>query len=606
MGYFRAAGTGLARGALGLPAALSDFGNFALGQYGNAPLTKNTPLGFAARGMQAVGKAVPRYFGEDSTTGLMDKYLPAEKADGPRAVQNISEGIGGAVLPGGVMSLGQRLLLGAASGTGAAAGEAALGPLGGLVGAVLGGGGASLGMTWKDNSRRILKEGMENTTPKDFAAARRAERTLEGEGISHLKSQLLPNSTLPEIVQQASENPSVLPKLRSALANSGEEAQGALSRWRYSELPLGIDSSRQRLGGVGKKAASSLKGLQNEANQAFEKSLGKGASEQIVPEEDLIPLIDRLYSIADDPRYLGRLDENTKMIDRMVGKISDLNSSLGVRQGDLEGLARGLQKQAAKEGLDGQTARMLKEAIQEFTPGYAPARAAKTAFMRENVDPAKAGLIGDAARTKAPLSLTSKFFPRDSTQVTELTDFGRRVGPDALGEVLDEHIGKVANSAFRKPLTGPEQINDFTSKLMGTQAQRKNIYAALDVIAEGNGADPRKVRVGFAKLLRGLETFQNAKIGDRIDRVALEQKAGQNVAGTTIALQSRLARLRQLTVTKQTYEKIGKIVTSKDGLSQLEVIAESKDPKILQMYTRSLASEAGTQIEAGAGNEGEQ
>ena len=597
--YGRAVLTGAVRGAAGLPAFAADATSYLTGklldQYANSEWNKNTPIGMAAGLAQAGRKKFTDAIGMKTVGEGIEKVLPTETSPGPRFVQNISEGLGGAFTPGSAMTLGQKLLMGAMSGTGAGVGETFYGPLGGMAGGFLGGAGAGIALARTDNANRLLRQGMsEMDTTKDFAMAKRLERDLKEAGVtSHLKSQLLgPRSTVSQIVEQASEDPRVLPQLTTHLEKSGEQAQSALDKWRYSELPLGLESSRKRLGNVSKSAQAATKELGREANKAFEGKLVPGAPDDVLGEGEIIGLLDKLGQIADDPRYVGKLHKDNAEVERVMKTVSDLHNTYGVRQGDLEGLARSLQAKAGKEGLDGQTARMVKEAIQDYTPGYTKAREAKTDFMKAVVEPAKEGLVGDAARTKSPLSLTAKFFPVNSTQVTEIRDFGRQVGAEALGSVLDEHIMKVANASFRKPLTGPAQIREFTAKLMGTQAQRKNVYAALDTLSEANGTDPRAARVGFAKLLRGLETFYDANSGTQLNRIALEQEAGKNIPGMAVALQSRFARFLQLGATAKTYKKIADIVTSPDGLKQLEEIANTEDPKILQTFIRMNLIEA--------------
>lgn len=596
--YAKAAVTGVGRGALGLPALVSDAMNYGLKKYGEGEWTANTPMGMGARAMRSISTAVPKMFGAGSAGELLDTAIPKETDSRLRLTQNIGEGLGGAALPGGNLTALQRAMLGGSSGLGAGIGEEALGPLGGLAGAVLGGGIAAGAIKYENNPRAMLKQAMENMDSKGFAKARRLEKTLVEEGIPHLKSQLLgPGSTLDELVAQASEHPSVMPKLRKQLGESGEKAKTALDKWRFQELPNEFKSSRERLTDVSKQAGKTVGTLKAEANQAFVRNLPEGAAAEAVAPQDIESLVSRLGQIADDPNFAGQLSPDASFIKGIISDITSVNGTMGVRQGDLEGLSRSLGTRAAKEGVGGAVARRVKEALQETVPDYAQARAAKTSTMRDVVNPAQEGLIGEAANAKSPAALTSRFFPKSMTQVTEIKNFGQQVGVDALGSVLDEHIGKVANTSFSKPLTGPEQINRFTKELMGTEAQRKNLYAALDTLSEGKGADPRKVRVGFAKLVRALETFNDAKVGSKLNRVELEQRAGQNVTGTLFAPQSRLSRIRQLSVTKRTYEKLGKIVTDPDGLKELEKIAMSKDPKVAAMFIRMNMIEAGDQGE---------
>lgn len=601
LGYGKALATGAARGAASLPAFVLDAAQYLT----SSPMPSDPDVAaFRVAGDRAKAAGFKKLTGFDmpeSASALVESLLPKEENPGTRMAQSVGEGLGSVLAgPGNAMTLGQKVLMGAMGGAGAGVGENLYGPLGAVVGSILGGGGTAIGLARKDNANRLLRQGMSEMDLKsDFAKARRLERDLNEAGVTaHLKSQLLgPRSTVGQIVQQASENPRVLPRLTTHLEKSGEQAQDALSKWRYSELPLGFDSSRQRLWGVVDDAKRSLSRLSGEANDAYVKQLPPDAPFEVMPTERVDELLYNLLSIEDDPRYLGRLSTKVNFIRDSVDKISDLHNTVGVRQGDVEGLAKELQDAAQKEGVAAAVKNRIKEAFQDSVPDYEPARNAKTAFMRGAVDSAKRGLIGDAARTKAPLSLTSKFFPRDSTQVTEIQDFGRQVGAEALGSVLDEHISKVANAAFRKPLTGPAQIQEFTTNLMGTAAQRKNVYAALDSLSESAGTDPRATRVGFAKLLRGLETFSDAQVGTQLNRVALEQEAGRSAIGMATALQSRFARFVQLGATAKAYEKIGKIVTSPDGLKQLEAIANTKDPKLLRTFVQQNLLEVGRQVD---------
>ncbi len=600
--YAKAAATGVGRGALGLPAAVYDLSTWGTRSMDSTPSPNDTPDMAKLKALRAQPTTIPKLFGKESAGELLDAMLPKEEDSRLRMTQNIGEGLGGAAIPGGNFTKLQRAGIGLSSGVGAGVGEETLGPLGGLAGALLGSGVASGAIKYQDNARAMLKQAMENMDTKgfsnSFAKARRIEKTLVDEGIPHLKSQLLgPGSTLDELVAQASEHPSVMPKLRKQLGESGEKAKMALDKWRFQEIPNEFKSSRERLTDVSKQSGKTVGALKAEANQAFVQNLPEGVAAEAVAPQDIESLVSRLGQIADDPNFAGQLSPDASFIKGIISDITSLEGTMGVRQGDLEGLSRSLGARAAKEGVGGAVARRVKEALQETVPDYAQARAAKAATMRDVVNPAQEGLIGEAANAKSPATLTSKFFPKSMTQVTEIKNFGQQVGVDALGSVLDEHIGKVANTSFSKPLTGPEQINRFTKELMGTEAQRKNLYAALDTIAEGKGADPRKVRVGFAKLVRALETFNDAKVGSKLNRVELEQRAGQTAVGIAVAPQSRAARFLQLRTTKRTYQKLGEIVTSPDGLKELEKIAMSKDPKVAAMFIRMNMIEAGDQGE---------
>lgn len=87
-----------------------------------------------------------------------------------------------------------------------------------------------------------------------------------------------------------------------------------------------------------------------------------------------------------------------------------------------------------------------------------------------------------------------------------------------------------------------------------------------------------------------LETLRDLKIAGKVGPVSIQQKAGEGLRAYAIATASRLGRSLWEKKTKETYEQIFNLLTTRDGLQKLQAIAKSPEPQAAQVFLRSVLS----------------
>lgn len=247
---------------------------------------------------------------------------------------------------------------------------------------------------------------------------------------------------------------------------------------------------------------------------------------------------------------------------------------------------------------------LISEARDRLGKAFSPIRAANEVWQvsRDTVtNPMQKGLTGQLAqmgggvkpdRFTAKTTALNMVFPADIRQPDAIRELGRQIGGEGVGELLREHLSRSMEKAVK--LTGEagrmQQPFDFVKTIAGTNAQRQNLEAALQITAESMGANPAEVRNGFYKLMRAFESTKDLKLPATVDRAVLQQQAGLNAPGLLVAPQSRLGRVLWERATEKTFKQIADIVMSPDGLKQLQAIAKSPGYSAAGAYARSILS----------------
>jgi len=507
--------------------------------------------------------------------------------------------------PGGLTNVARNLLVGSSAGTGSEGAAHLLGDnaLSRILGALAGGGVAAVGSSAVPNANKLIKQATSHMKDVDWRRAGVLEGLLENTGISHLKSQLLgPASTLDDLTSVAGSHPSVRPQLLGAVRNSPEEARKAFEVWSSGNLPPGVGSRRSVLEDVQGAAEGVIDTLKKDANKAYVNALPDGVSAERYGKAFVDTLRGQLETLVKDPERYGPNTAGGQAILKFMGNhLPPLKPFQTVQKGYINNLVKDLNTIAEKEGYKGLPVKDIRGILKDFTvDDFGAAREAKTAFMKQSVNPVERGLTGQIAQMGGgvkPDRFTAKetalklVFPDKTPQPQEIAKLGKELGGDAVGQMLREHLATNMESAVKigkqegKALQAPF---DFLSKVAGTNAQRQNLEAALQIVAKDSGANPAAVRNGFYKLMKAFGTTKDLKLPETVDRAVLAQQGGVNVPGLLVAPQSRLGRYLWERTTEKTYRKIAEIITSKDGLKQLEEIAKAPDSKVVQALTRSL------------------
>lgn len=582
----------LARGAASLPALYSDL---------FAPV--DVPSTKSARDLPR-SNAVSNFGEHPRTVG--EKYLNSGL-----------EGVGGSFIgPGSLTKPVQTALIGLSSGLGSEAAAQTMGDnaVSRVVGAMVGGAVPTAVSALKPNAQRLLKQATEQVPEAAWRRAGRAKETLDQAGIPHLNSQLLgEGSTLPDLVAVASQHPSVRPGLVSKVEKSPELARNAYERWKSSNLPIGLDETRSVLNDVQGAAQGRINDLKAGARGDYSAALKPGLSAETYTPQQVRQLAETLRKTAADPSKFGPLTAGGQFIGKLADDIEStvkagailgpngLPLERGVQKGYINNLLKDLNTRAEKEGYKGLSMDEVKAAIRQATPEFQPARDAMSSTIASTVNPAKKSLLGQLAdqgggirpdKATATTRSLDIVFPKDVRQPDAILELGHQLGGDRVGELLREHLSRSMEQSVKLSAEAGrmQQPFDFVKAIAGTNAQRQNLEAALKVTSEAMGANPAAVRNGFYKLMRAFETTKDLKLPASVDRAVLQQQAGLNAPGLLVAPQSRLGRVLWEKATEKTFKEIAAIVTSPDGLKQLEAIAKAPGYFPASAYARSILS----------------
>ena len=507
--------------------------------------------------------------------------------------------------PGGLTTPIRNAVIGASAGGGSETAAHFLGDnaLSRGLGA-LGAGGLAAGATsFVPNASKLLKQATSQVPEADWRRARVLESLLDKHGISHLKSQLLgPSSTLDDLTSVAATHPAVRPKLLSAVKNSPEEARKAFRVWSAENLPPGVGSRRSILGDIQGAAESKINQLYDTSNTKYVAALPPGVSSEKYGKGFIDTLRGKLGELVKDPeRYGPNTAGGQAILKFMETHLPPLKPFQTISKGYVNNLVKDLNTIAEKEGYKGLPIKDIRGLLKDFTEAdFGAARAAKTNFIKTTVNPVEKGLTGQLAQMGGgvkPDKFTAKesaiklIFPENTPQPQEIINLGKDLGADSVGQLFREYLATNMESAVKLTKNETNALQapfEFLSKIAGTNAQRQNVEAALQVIAKDAGTNPAAVRNGFYKLMKAFQTTKDLKLPTTVDKATLAQEAGANIPSFLVAPNSRLGRHTVELMTAKTYKKIAEIITSKDGLKQLEQIAKTSDNKNIGVLVRSI------------------
>jgi hypothetical protein len=620
------------KGAAALPGLFGEIGSFVMRNMGE-PGAMHAPGGVLLAGLQAL---VPgeNPFKESLPAGKVNQTIeegfgllpPVSEPEtsGGKAIANVAAPAISTMLGGGAGSMMQKAAIGGAGGAGGEAAARMFGDnaLSRFLGSLLGGGLAGVGAAYKDNATSIVKRSTEQMNDLDWKKAEAVKKVLEANDIPHLNSQLLgPRSTLDDVVSVAGTNPQVRPRLETAVTRSSTKSQQALDNFVAGKLPppSGLGERREVLQDVQNAAQQALTTIKQKANTAY--------TDKMPPEgehfdtEHVKALRQQLLDLAKSDKF-GRGTSGYAFLRGIANKLligsdeavagakpgttmDELDTLLeeSVKAGKfvtskhvINNMIKELNQTAEKEGYKGLALDEAKAVMKAATPDFDDARSAKTAVMNRDYNPASKGLTGDLAsmgggvrpdKTTARESALKIVFPDNRPQPQAILQLEKTMGGDGVGQLLREHLSQQMQSATGMAGKGPA---GFVSAIAGTNAQRQNLNAALDVTARANGGNPQEVRRGFYMLMKAFDSFKDLKLPAEIDRAALAQEAGKNLAGVAVAPHSRLGRWFWERATAKTYNQIADIVLAPDGLKKLQEIAKSQDPATARQAAISILS----------------
>lgn len=510
---------------------------------------------------------------------------------------SIGEGAVSAMFPGKLAELGGRALIGGMAGLGAeAAGQASsdlslMRLLGGLAGGGITAGLAALRPNW----RSMVRQSTSDVTPKNFADARKLEDTLISENLPNLKSQLLgPSSSLDDLVQQASQNPQVRPKLLKVIEGISDKAMSSLKNWRAGNLPVMPNETRGALLDIQQAAADADKAAVGLSNKAFREAMPDG---ERYSGNYIRSLVDDIKTLAKSERYGVTSRGGETLLQFAKEKLMPLVET-GVPQAHLNNLVKDLNTLAFTENWKGLPTNDLKALLKSYTPEFDSARAAKTAIMKSDVAPMRQGLAGQIAQmgggpsdNKYTMSqnVLNLVFPADKAQGIAIERLGVDVGGEPVGTLLGEYLIRNMEKAAKGFPEGSIQApSKFADMVLGTPAQRTNVEAALSVVAKTQNINPSAVRRGFYDLLHAFASYKDLKIAPGLGAASANFEAGKSVSGAVVAPQSALRRGFWERASTRTYQKIADLVTSPEGLKLIEQIARTKDPNRKGILLQSL------------------
>ena len=580
-------GAALFRGLAGLPSMLAggsaaDYneraygaGSFVQPDQGTLPLDPTLP-----------GKQVAGVGPRPSTTG--ERYL-----------SSALEGVGGAAIGPGGLAKNAAIGLGAGLGSEAAGQATSQNPLARLLGGLVGGGGVATYQALKPNATNLIKTATKGVTDADWLQAKSVEMALDDMGMPHLKSQLLgPNSSLDDVVRDASANQRVRPSLLKALRDTSGKAGRAFEVWANQHLPIQADERRDFLANLQRIASEKEAELLAQKNTVFASKLKPGLDGEVYPEQYMQSLRKELLDASrKGAEGFGNATDGGRFLQQYISDKLGTKGN-GMSKTELGNLYNEINAYGAANNYSGKAIRHLKNVIGSYTKDdFGDARKAATDFFESTVNPMRQGLAGDLAHAKggprgdrytATEATLGNVFPADKAQPLAIKKLAEDVGGEQVGLLLREQLSKNFEQAAKRTHEMEGTPASFVEAALGTPAQRSNIESALMESAKAQGQNPFAVKAGFQKMVNAFATYRDLKISPSVSPTNLQIEAGKSVAGAAVAPHSKVARYLSERATAGTYQKIADMVSSKDGLAQLEKIAKSQDPAYLQAIVRGM------------------
>lgn len=655
---------GVRGGLAATPGMIGDAGSFGVGKFMDIakdilpekvipPLFRGedpSKFGDVRHGLETAGGVLPDVSKPQTTAG--------------RHAGNVLETIVSTMTGGGAGTKLEKAAMGAGAGGGGELSATLFGdnPVTRFLGSLAGGTATAVGASHVSNADKLIKENTAGMTDADWKKAGAVEKVLDALGMSHLKSQLLgPRSTLDDVVQTASANPQVRPKLVTAVADVPGQTGKVVDDWASRNLPsAGANNRAEILQDVQGTATSAINQMKKQSNNAFVANMpptgtktsstealyndlvamaksdrfgensdgGKallkvaerlvankeptwgtpaGSNGNLIRAHGEIPTSDlalrntferggKVFRISEQDSRPQQITTPEQLESAMAGmghsldnyvivppvpkgsKMTFLDSSHQVNN-----IAKELKLMATKEDFKGLPIKDAIALFNKYTPEFDAARQAKSTIMDSTVNPAQQGLAGQIAQMGGGLKsdkhtatdrALSIVFPPTQPQGLAIHQLAKDMGPDAVGELLREHVNKTLQQVLRGEDKSPRS---FVSAIYESPAQKENVNAALEVLAAKQGRNPADVKAGFQKLMDAMDSYKDLKMAVGVSPGAVSEQAGQNVVGTVAQPLSSTRRIAGRITTAGTYEKIADLVTAKDGLAKLEKI--SKQPK---------------------------
>lgn len=544
--------------------------------------------------------------------------LNVPETRGGRFVGNVGAATVGGMAGGGPLSLPRRAALGAGSGVGGEAGVALADDENNLAARLIGGfaGGALTGLPSivRPNAEGLIRNSARGVTDADWRRAEEAQAVLNRNGISHLNSQLLgPNSSVDDLVNQASMDPTVRPQLLTATRNVVPETERAVRTWSDENLPINVSERRGMFADVQNIANQERTNLTNAANNAYTDAMPDLAA---VYQPDYIKnLKTELMGLAKSDKYGPKSAGGAAILRFLNEKLPSTEAAprvpfrrpgpqptqKGMPIAHLNNLLKDLNTLSLEEGWKGLPVNDLKVILRKYTPEFDAAREARSKYIDEFRTPFDQGLAGqirrvgggpDSERYTAVQDTVKMVFPPNKPQPEAITRLAQDIGAEPVGWLLRDHLEQSLQAAGKSATNKVQAPANFVHAVAGNSAQRANLEAALFQIAKEHKVNPFAVRNGFYQLLNALNTFRDAKISPSISGSTTSFQAGTSPLGAAVAPQSRLARFFWERASTKTYQQIADLVTSKDGLAKLEAIARSPTPQARQALIGTILTQS--------------
>lgn len=294
----------------------------------------------------------------------------------------------------------------------------------------------------------------------------------------------------------------------------------------------------------------------------------------------------------------GSIDELKSVADLRGKSISDMIGIPPVPAGNevkyvtnahkINNINKELKLMATTDDYKGLPIQDVRRILNDATPEFNAARAAKGQVMENQYNPASRGLLGQIAqqgggpndtRQTARDAAMSIVFNPTMPQAPQIRQLAKDMGGDQVADLLREHISRTMQQVLRSDDKSPRS---FVQALYESPAQKENVDAALEVAAKAQKMNPDAVKVGFRRLMESLDSFKDLKLSGGVSPNATAQQAGQNVVSKVAQPMSGIRRFFEQTTTKGTYNEIANLVTSPDGLQKLRAIAKEPDQAIVQ------------------------
>lgn len=553
----------------------------------------------------------PRMSMQEGVLNLTGGPLSKPQTEAGKYIGSGVEGLIGALAgPGGLVQPVRNAAIGATSGLGGEAGAHLLKgswePAGRLLGALLGGGTTAAATSLIPNANKLVRQAAEAIPEADWSKAKALAETLAEKEIPYLNSQLLgPSSTLDDVVSQAATNPAARPKFMQHLRDLPEKTRATFDELINTTFPLGIEGRKGTIQDIQELAANRIKGSEAAGRKAYQQALPPGVARETYDMFDIDGIRSALKSAADDPNILGKNSPGAQQIESFMAKyLPELQPGDVIEKGAINSLVKELNTVAPGEGYGNIATKIIAKTLKDATESdFGAARRAASQHWKTDTNPLKKSIIGDLAEMGGgvrPDKVTAKetaitwLFPKDQDKTREIAKVAKELGPDAVGQLLREHIMKSVSSTFKRaPDTERlQQPYKVLQSMLGTKEQTANVKAGIEIMARGQGLNPKAVSKGFFKTIDALDTIKDLKIPASINKAAIDYSSGENFRSYIIATASRMGRSVWEKVSAKTYEKIADMMTTPEGLKQIEAIARSPKPQAQQALLRSIIAAA--------------